>query len=109
MFRLFLFCKLFYLLKIRIYLVICKRGWHAYRLHFADIINVLVVIAILKVQTCTFSYKHPKRIYVAHKDKHRLNRQIVIIHEIQLSEILTIADFYCNAQIINPSIKPIIT
>jgi len=47
--------------------------------------------------------------YVAHKDKHRLNGQIVIIHEFQLSEILTRADFYCDAQITNPSIKPIIT
>ena len=36
----------------------------------------------------------------AHKEKQQLNGQIVIIHEFQLSEILTRADFYCDAQII---------
>jgi len=43
---------------------------------------------------------------VAHKEKQWLNRQIVIIHEFQLSEILKRADFYRDAQIINPSTKP---
>jgi len=38
-----------------------------------------------------------------------LNGQIDIIHEFQLSEILTRADFYRDAQFINPSIKPSIT
>jgi len=33
----------------------------------------------------------------------------VILHEFQLSEILTRADFYRDARIINPSIKPSIT
>jgi len=32
--------------------------------------------------------------------------KIVFIHEFQFSEILTRADFYRDAQIINPSIKP---
>jgi len=45
----------------------------------------------------------------AHKEKQLLNGQIVIIHEFQLSEILTRADFHRDAQIINPSIKPSIT
>ena len=45
----------------------------------------------------------------AHKEKKQLNGQIVIIHEFQLSEILTRADFYRDTQIINPSIKPCIT
>ena len=45
----------------------------------------------------------------AHKEKQQLNGQIVIIHEFQLSEILTRADFYCDAQILNQSIKPSIT
>ena len=45
----------------------------------------------------------------AHKDKQQLNVQIVIIHEFQLSEILTRADFYRDALIINPSIEPSIT
>jgi len=43
---------------------------------------------------------------VAHKGKQRLNGQIAIIHEFQLSEILTRADFYRDTQIINQSIKP---
>ena len=34
------------------------------------------------------------------------NEQTVIIHEFQFSEIWTIADFYRDVQIINPSIKP---
>jgi len=42
----------------------------------------------------------------AHKEKQQLKGQIVIIHEFQLSEMLTGADFYRDAQIINPSIKP---
>jgi len=41
---------------------------------------------------------------VAHKEKQRLNGQIIIIHEFQFSDILTRADFYRNAQIINPSL-----
>jgi len=41
----------------------------------------------------------------AHKEKQQLNGQIIIIHEYQLSDILTKADFYPYAQIINPSIK----
>jgi len=45
----------------------------------------------------------------AHKEKQQLNGQIVIIHEFKLSEILTRANFYRDAQIINPSIKPSIT
>jgi len=45
----------------------------------------------------------------AHKEKQQLNGQIIIIHEFQLSEILTRADFYRDARIINPSIKPGIT
>ena len=44
-----------------------------------------------------------------HKKKQQLNGQIVIIHQFQLGEILTRADFYRDAQIINPSIKPSIT
>ena len=47
-------------------------------------------------------------IWFAHKEKQQLNRQIVIIHEFQLSEILTRADFFCKAQIINPSIKVLV-
>ena len=54
---------------------------------------------------CVASYL----ICFAHKEKQQLNGQIVIIHEFQLSEILTRADFYRDAQIINPSIKPSIT
>ena len=46
---------------------------------------------------------------LAHKEKQQLNGQIVIIHEFQLSEILTRAYFYRDSQIINPSIKPSIT
>jgi len=45
----------------------------------------------------------------AHKEKQQLNGQIVIIHEFQLSEILTRANFYRNAQINNISIKPSLT
>ena len=45
----------------------------------------------------------------AHKEKQQLKGQIVIIHEFQLSEILTRADFYRDAQIINLPIKPSIT
>ena len=45
----------------------------------------------------------------AHKEKQQLNEQNIIIYKFQLSEILTRADFYCDAQIINPSIKPSIT
>jgi len=45
----------------------------------------------------------------AHKEKKQLNGQIVIIHEFQLSEILTRADFYCDAQSINPPIQLSIT
>jgi len=41
-----------------------------------------------------------------HREKQQLNGQIVIIHNFQLSEILTRADYYRDAQIINPSIKP---
>ena len=52
---------------------------------------------------CVASYL----ICFAHKEKQQLNGQIVIIHEFQLSG--TKADFYCDAQIINPSIKPSIT
>jgi len=48
-------------------------------------------------------------IWFAHKEKQQLNRLIVIIHEFQLSEILKRADFYSDAQIINPSIKLSIT
>jgi len=42
-------------------------------------------------------------------EKQQLNGQIDITHEFQLSEILTRADFHRDTQIINPSIKPIIT
>jgi len=45
----------------------------------------------------------------AHKEKQQLNGQIVIIHQFQLIEILNRADFYRDAQIINPSIKASIT
>ena len=45
-------------------------------------------------------------IWFAHIEKQQLNRLIVIIYEFQLSEILKRADFYRDAQIINPSIKP---
>jgi len=45
----------------------------------------------------------------AHKEKQQLNGQTVIINEFQLSKFLTRADFYPDAQIINPSIKPSIT
>jgi len=54
---------------------------------------------------CVASYL----ICFADKEKQQINGQIVIIHEFQLSEILTRADFYRDAQIINPSIKPSIT
>jgi len=54
---------------------------------------------------CVASYL----ICFAHKEKQQLNGQTVIIHEFQLSEILTRADFHRVAQIIDPSIKPIIT
>ena len=37
------------------------------------------------------------------QEKQQFKEQIVIIHELQLSEILTRADFYSDAQIINPS------
>ena len=50
---------------------------------------------------CVASYL----IWFAHKEKQQLNEQIVIIHEFQLSEILKRADFYRDAQIINPSIN----
>ena len=46
---------------------------------------------------------------VAHKEKQRLNVNVVIIHEFQLREMLTRADFYRDAPIIKPSIKPSIT
>jgi len=55
--------------------------------------------------TCVASYL----IWFAHKEKRQLNGQIFIIHEFQLSEIVTRADFYSDAQIINLSIKPSIT
>ena len=45
----------------------------------------------------------------AHKEKQQYNGQIGIIHKFQLSEILTKAVFYRDAQIINPLIKPSIT
>jgi len=54
---------------------------------------------------CVASYL----ICFAHKEKQQLNGQIVIIHEFQLSEILTQADFYPHTKIIIPSIKPSIT
>jgi len=54
---------------------------------------------------CVASYL----IWFAHKEKQQLNGLIDIIHEFQLSEILKRADFYCDAQIINPSITPSIT
>jgi len=45
----------------------------------------------------------------AHKEKQQLKGQIVIIHEFQLSEILTRVDFYRDSQIISPSIRPSVT
>jgi len=54
---------------------------------------------------CVASYL----ICFAHKEKQQLKGQIVIIYEFQLSEILITADFYRDAQIINPSNKPSIT
>jgi len=54
---------------------------------------------------CVASYL----ICFSHKEKQLLNGQIVITHEFKLSEILTRADIYREAQIINPSIKPSIT
>jgi len=51
---------------------------------------------------CVASYL----IWFAHKEKQQLNGRIVIIHEFQLSEILTRADFYRDAQTIYPPIKP---
>jgi len=54
---------------------------------------------------CVASYL----IWFAHKEKQQLNGLIVIIHEFQLSENLKRADFYRDALINNPSIKPSIT
>jgi len=44
-----------------------------------------------------------------HIEKQQLNGQVDITHVFQLSKILTRADFNRDTQIINPSIKPIIT
>ena len=63
------------------------------------------VVTYLLIDQCFVTQKLRAQC-VANKEKQQLNGQIVIIHEFQLSEILTRADFYCDAQIINSSIKP---
>jgi len=75
--------------------------WSQYIIFLFFICYVLVIIKIIM---CDAFYL----ICCAHKEKQQLNEQN-IINKFQLSEILTRADFYCNAQIINPSIKPSIT